>query len=121
MKKFAPLFCVFLTLLALNACNNNVDTGDDDKETKPTSSSSISIPTITPAAGDYSEGFKEISITTETTGADIFYTTDGTEPTQSSNRYTGAFTIIGSKTVRAVAYPGNTASKMASASYNLNA
>ncbi len=121
MKKFAPLFCVFLTLLALNACNNNVDTGDDDKETKPTSSSSISIPTITPAAGDYSEGFKEISITTETTGADIFYTTDGTEPTQSSNRYTGAFTIIGSKTVRAVAYSGNTASKMASASYNLNA
>ena len=37
------------------------------------------------------DGTYKITITTETEGASIYYTTDGTNPTEKSNLYTGEF------------------------------
>ena len=70
---------------------------------------SISGPVIEP---------QQVSITCETEGASIFYTLDGTEPTQSSIPYTGSFTVSETTTVNVRAYfPNYEPSMMASQSY----
>ena len=46
----------------------------------------------------------EVSITCETEGASIYYTIDGTDPTNASTPYTEAFTLTESATVKAIAY-----------------
>ena len=48
------------------------------------------------------ENGKKVTITSGN-GATIFYTTNGSNPTESSTKYTGAFTLYGSATVKAVA------------------
>ena len=121
MKKLIlALTCLILSSVLLNSCQDNIN-DDTGGATGATSPSSITAPTITPPPGDYSDGYKVITLTSTVSNAEIYYTTDGTEPTNTSNRYTAPFTIIGSKTVRAVAYSGSAASRAVSASYNLNA
>ena len=48
------------------------------------------------------ENGKQVTITSGN-GTTIFYTTNGSNPTESSTKYTGAFTLYGSATVKAVA------------------
>jgi hypothetical protein len=57
-------------------------------------------PIIAPWGGHYPAGSTTVTITSRTTSAAIYYTTDGTSPTTSSTLYTGPFTLtIGSATV----------------------
>lgn len=59
-----------------------------------------------------------VSISTETDGASIYYTTDGSEPTAESNAYTEAFTIAATTTVKAIAVKdGMTDSYVVSATF----
>lgn len=44
-----------------------------------------------------------VTVECETSGTEIYYTTDGTEPTGSSQKYTTPFTLNDTKTVKAVA------------------
>ncbi|MBP0984103.1 MAG: chitobiase/beta-hexosaminidase C-terminal domain-containing protein [Oscillospiraceae bacterium] len=62
----------------------------------------VATPVITPKSGTFT-GSQEITITCRTEGADIYYTTDGKTPTTSSTRYTGAFTVSATTTVKAIA------------------
>ena len=48
-------------------------------------------------------GGLKVSISSKTSGATIYYTTDGSEPTDKSTKYTGAFTVGKTTTVKAVA------------------
>ena len=67
--------------------------------------STVEAPVITPASGTYYEG-QTVEITAES-GATIYYTTDGSEPTTSSAQYNGSFNVPyvagGSTTVKAIA------------------
>ncbi|VAX16968.1 beta-galactosidase, partial [hydrothermal vent metagenome] len=47
---------------------------------------------------------KQIILNTETSGASIYYTLDGTQPTKQSTEYNGPFTISASSQVKAIAY-----------------
>lgn len=76
----------------------------------------VAAPTFSLAAGHYSES-KSLTISCETEGASIYYTTDGTQPTNESTPYSGAITISESQTVKAIAYKGEMASDVASANY----
>lgn len=116
-KTLAAAFMAALGLGAFTACSL---TSGSDSDESGSAKSTLASPVISPAAGDYSEGFKEVSISCDS-DADIFYTTDGTEPSSQSNRYTGTFRIIGSKTVKAVAVSGKSSSAVTTAVFNLNA
>lgn len=74
-------------------------------------------PAITPAAGSYL-GAQTITITDPTAGAAIYYTQDGSTPTNASTVYAGPFSISSSETVKAIAaVPGLLDSAVASAAY----
>lgn len=69
-----------------------------------TSMNTVETPTFSIAAGLYTTP-QNISITTTTLGANIYYTTDGNAPTAKSNVYTTSFPIwtIAGKTLKAIA------------------
>ena len=74
-------------------------------------------PSLLPAGGTFS-GAQFVTISDTTSGATIYYTTDGTTPTASSLVYTGAISVNSAITVQAMATAAShTASPVASASY----
>ena len=79
----------------------------------------VATPVISPNAGAVNKG-TEVSITCETAGAEIHYTTDGTNPTASSPVYSAAFVINAATTVKAIGIKsGMTTSNIASAIYTI--
>jgi len=76
-------------------------------------------PVISPVSGTYATG-QTISIADSTPGAAIYYTTDGTTPTASSNFYAGPFVISSNMTVNAIAVAaGYLTSAVASNTYTI--
>ncbi|HEY3706167.1 MAG TPA: FG-GAP-like repeat-containing protein [Terracidiphilus sp.] len=74
-------------------------------------------PTFTPAAGTYT-GPQTVTITDATTGAAIYYTTDGSTPTTASTLYSAPISVSTSETLKAIALAtGDTVSAVASANY----
>ena len=79
----------------------------------------VATPVINPAGGEVEEG-TTVTISCPTDGATIYYTTDGTEPTTASAKYTGAITVNSAMTIKAIAVKdGYTDSEVASASYTI--
>src|SRR5262249_38167435 len=67
------------------------------QEDSATPVQTVATPTLSPNGGTYS-GSVSITIQTATSGASIYYTTDGTRPTQSSTLYMGNMTLTSSAT-----------------------
>ncbi len=83
---------------------------------------SAGYPTFTPEAGTYPEAI-DVVITSTTSEAKIYYTTDGSEPTEESDEYTAPIAIDRSTTVKAIAiFEGQTAAaKIIEAAYKIDA
>ncbi len=79
----------------------------------------VSLPKFTPEGGDYSSA-QNVSVTCETAGATIFYTIDGTTPTDESSVYSQPIQVTSNTTIKAIAKKeGMTNSGVASATYNI--
>src|SRR6266403_1182401 len=79
----------------------------------------VATPTFSPAGGTYT-GSVTVAISDATSGARIYYTTDGSTPTTSSAVYTGALTFTQTSTLKAMAAAsGMTNSAVASATYTV--
>jgi len=77
-------------------------------------------PTLSPAGGTYTST-QTVTIADTTAGANIFYTTDGSIPTASSNLYTAPIAIAKSETISAIAIgSGFNNSGVASATYTIS-
>ena len=78
-------------------------------------------PVITPGGGTF-ESVQNVTITDATSGAAIYYTTDGSAPTTSSSRYTAPIHVAAGETLNAIAYAtGFLPSSVASATFTLQA
>ena len=76
-------------------------------------------PTFSPAAGTYTS-VQSVAISDTTTGAAIYYTTDGTTPTSSSTAYAGPIAVSSTETIQAIAVAaGYSNSAVASALYTI--
>lgn len=76
-------------------------------------------PVISPATGTFSSP-QTVTINDSTTGASIYYTIDGSQPSTSSTLYSGGFTVSSTTTVKAIATaPGFTESGMASSTITI--
>ncbi|MEE4356361.1 MAG: chitobiase/beta-hexosaminidase C-terminal domain-containing protein [Desulfococcaceae bacterium] len=78
--------------------------------------SKVAMPYFTPVSGTQAPG--SVSIFCDTAGAEIRYTTDGSEPTPASSIYTGSIAVSASLTLKAKGFKtGLTQSDTASAYY----
>ncbi|MFZ3265364.1 MAG: chitobiase/beta-hexosaminidase C-terminal domain-containing protein [Terriglobales bacterium] len=78
-------------------------------------------PVFSPKAGKYTSA-QSVTITDATTGAVIYYTTNGTTPTTKSTQYSGAITVSETETIKAIAAAtGYANSAVASAIYTIAA
>lgn len=75
-------------------------------------------PVFTPVAGEY-YGTQSVTISCATAGAEVYYTLNGTDPTSTSTKYTGAISITATTTVKAVAIKGENSSAVVSATYTI--
>ena len=79
----------------------------------------VVTPSFTPPGGNYLTP-QTVTISTTTQGATIYYTTDGTEPNQSSILYAGPISVNQSVTIKARAYaPDHIPSSVGNAEYIL--
>ena len=78
--------------------------------------SSVEKPVFDPAAGTYA-GTQSINITCATEGAKIYYTLDGTPPSEASTEYTKPVEITESATLKAIAVKDGAVSILAEATY----
>ncbi|MGD0894045.1 MAG: chitobiase/beta-hexosaminidase C-terminal domain-containing protein, partial [Terracidiphilus sp.] len=77
----------------------------------------VATPAISPAGGSFTAA-QTVTITDATTGATIYYTTDGSTPSTSSTKYTASFTVSAAETVNAIATAsGDSNSAVATESY----
>ena len=77
-------------------------------------------PKFSPSAGTYSAA-QTVSLSDTTAKATIYYTTNGTAPTTSSTKYTGAISVSSTQTIQAMAIAQNyTQSAVATATYTIN-
>ncbi len=83
--------------------------------------STVATPRFSPSGGSFRKKVK-VTITDSTSGAAIYYTTNGADPTTSSRRYSGPFKITGrgGHTVKAKAVKSGSAdSAVATANYTI--
>lgn len=81
------------------------------------SASSITRPQFSPAGGIYTSA-QSVTISAES-GADIYYTTDGSQPSTTSTQYTGTINITSTTTLKAIAVVSGVSSNVASATYTI--
>ena len=78
------------------------------------------VPTFSPAAGTYSTA-QTVTLSDATSGATIYYTTNGTTPTTASTVYSAPLTVSATTTIKALATASGAASSaVASATYTIS-
>ena len=99
----------------------SITTADDDDRyiTTNPSGTIVSAPIFSPAGGTYITA-QTVSISSSTSEAAIYYTTDGSTPSSSSTPYTGAITISKTTTIKAIAIKDGTRSNVSSATYTIS-
>ncbi len=76
-------------------------------------------PTFSVASGTYTSALT-VELKTATDGATLYYTTDGSEPSESSSKYTSPITVDKSTVVKAIAVDGEgNKSKVVTAEYSI--
>lgn len=94
MKKYLFIIILLSVLLMVSCSESN--TGNDTLPTMP-------APIITPSSGVYDQ-VQTVSITCSDIDAKIYYTLDGTIPTESSLLYTAPFQLFSGKVVKAKSF-----------------
>ncbi len=85
-----------------------------------TAATGLPAPIFSPAGGTYSTS-QSVTISDAISGTTIYYTTDGTTPTTSSTKYSGAITVSTTETIQAIAVEtGFANSSVASAAYTIS-
>jgi hypothetical protein len=89
---------------------------DSVKITYSDVAAAVKAPTITPEGGKFIDSVL-VTLACETTGATIYYTTDGTTPTSKSTVYKAPFALKATATVKAIAVKGTATSSATSATF----
>jgi glucosylceramidase len=112
-------FSVFTLVLVATACGGG---GGGPSVTPPPPPAPAATPVFWPVPGSYSQtqAGQTVTLTDSSSGATIYYTTDGTTPTTSSTKYSAAIPISATTTIEAIAAgPAYSASPVATGTYTL--
>ncbi len=114
-KRFLTGSAVTMIVLLIIAGCTQPTGGGGDEQVEP---GQVATPILTPAAPGYFVSTADITMTTGTAGASIYYTVDGTDPTDASTLYTAPVTITANTTIKAIAVKDDmTDSEIAAADY----
>ena len=101
-----------VTLNGTVTCPENIDSNGKDLTTTITitisAADTVKAPQANPAGGTYTSN-QSVVLSSETEGAEIYYTTDGSEPSKSSTKYTAPIPVTGAEaqsvetTIKAIA------------------
>ncbi len=94
--------CLMLPLLFTGCGANSSQVATTAPTTGTSTPPAAAAPAFSPAPGTYTCA-QTVTLSAATTGATIYYSTDGTAPTTSSTQYTGAIPVSGSEVIQAVA------------------
>jgi hypothetical protein len=124
MRKLAVFLAAVLVGALIAGCEQPAGLmGPDAPEEKAAEAEKEAAvkPAAVPGAGEVDSG-TEITLSTATEGADIYYTLDGSAPDTSKTKYTGPVSITNAVTVKAVAVKaGMTVSGVLEAVYTVTA
>lgn len=105
-----------LAMLWIAGCSGSG--GSDGGSAPPPSEAAM--PVFSPGAGTYSTA-QTVTISDATTGATIYYTTDGSTPTTTSTVYSAPITVSSTETIKAIATAsGYSTSAAVSATYTIS-
>jgi hypothetical protein len=120
-KYSAPITISATTTLNAMATATNLANSPVTSGVYTIQAATAASPTFSPAAGTYSSA-QTVTISSTTSGATIYYTTDGSTPTTSSNKYSAPITISTTTTLNALATATNFAnSPVTSGVYTIQA
>jgi glucosylceramidase len=117
--KVSYWFFAFTLLFLATSCGGG---GGGSSQTPPPPPPTAATPVFWPVPGSYSQtqAGQAVTLTDSSSGATIYYTTDGTTPTTSSMKYSGAIPVKSTTTIQAIAGgPSYTASTVATGTYTL--
>ena len=119
LKKVIGIAITAVLALGMFSCSNG---SNDDPVLPPApTKETVATPAFSVASGEVESG-TSVTITCETEGAKIYYTTDGSAPTAASTEYTAAISVTEAVTIKAIAVKdGMNDSTVASASYTIKA
>jgi len=110
-KRFFMIVIALLIVLISLSCS---------KKTTEPEVKTVATPTFNPAAGTYTSA-QNVTISCSTPGATIRYTTNGTDPTESSAVYSTPINVAATTTIKARAYlSGWAPSSISTAFYTIN-
>jgi glucosylceramidase len=119
--RFPYWLTVFILALIATACGGGGG-GSSNQTPPPPPPPTAATPIFWPVPGSYSQtqSGQAVTLTDSSSGATIYYTIDGTTPTTSSTKYSGAITVKATTTIQAIAGGTNyTSSAVASGAYTL--
>ncbi len=111
-----------LATITSNAYSYSPNTASDGYHTtsEPTELTTLATPTFSPDASTTYTTAQQVTISSTDDNVTIYYTTDGTTPTASSTKYTGAITVNQTTTLKAIAIDANgKKSSVATATYTV--
>jgi hypothetical protein len=107
-------------LLTITARANNIRRRTTLSVSLVASQPQVAAPTISPNGGSFT-GPVNVTLQTTTSGAAIYYTTNGTTPSQSSTQYSGPIALSNGATLKAIAVKtGSNPSTVASAAFTIS-
>ena len=86
------------------------------KEDDGSAASVVAAPTFSPAGGTYTSA-QNVAISTTTSGATIYYTTDGSTPSSHSTAYSTPIPVSNNMTIKAIAVKDGVSSTVVTATY----
>lgn len=107
------------TRIVFAATENSMAIDDVLIEADALNSNIVAAPSFSPSGGIYSET-QSVTISCETSDANIYYTTDGTTPTNGSTPYSEPISVSTTMTLKAIAYKDNVASDVTTATFTVN-
>ncbi|MBK8804468.1 MAG: chitobiase/beta-hexosaminidase C-terminal domain-containing protein [Fibrobacteres bacterium] len=113
------------TVVPLTSCDKLTDStksdGNSPQDTlSPVPAVAVVEPIFSPSGGTYSAS-QLVTISSATSGANLYYTTDGSTPTISSMKYTAPVTVSETRTLKVIATKsGMTTSSASSATYTIS-
>lgn len=119
-SKLLALFLLFAVLFLTGCPAPNDGTGDGDGNGDNVDPNAVKTPVATPVENQFEDYYLAVTLTSETEGATIYYTTDGTDPVPGeSSEYTEAFEIYSAAVIKAIAVKdGKSNSSIMEKAYN---